>query len=75
MMKLDEKFIINNTIAQLRAEKGITQQALADATGVTRATIIAIEKGNYNPSLELAFKLSLFFNAQINSLFFIKKDK
>jgi len=57
-----------------RAEFKITQQELADAVGVTRGTIIAIEKGNYNPSLELAFRLSGYFKTGIESLFKIEED-
>lgn len=57
-----------------RAERRITQQQLADAVGVTRGTIIAIEKGNYNPSLELAFRLARYFNTDIDSLFSIEED-
>lgn len=57
-----------------RAEMRITQQQLADAVGVTRGTIIAIEKGNYNPSLDLAFRLARFFNTDIDSLFRIEED-
>ncbi|MBN1621593.1 MAG: helix-turn-helix transcriptional regulator [Endomicrobiales bacterium] len=65
---------INNKINVLRAEKKVTQQALADAVGVTRATINAIEKGNYNPSLELAFRLSKFFSADIQNIFFLEEN-
>ncbi len=53
----------------LRAERRITQQQLADAVGVTRGTIVAIERGNYNPSLELAFKIAGYFNTDISSVF------
>ena len=52
-----------------RAIKDVTQEELAQAIGVTRQTIIAIERGNYNPSLELAFKIALFFEAQIEDIF------
>ena len=67
------KLILKNRVHVFRAEKRITQQQLADEIGVTRGTIIAIEKGNYNPSLELAFRLSKYFNVDIHSLFQIKE--
>lgn len=57
-----------------RAEKRITQEELAKEVGVTRATIIAIEKGNYNPSLELAFKLARFFETDIQQIFSIREN-
>lgn len=66
--------IINN-IYLLRAERRLTQQELAEKIGVTRATVGAIEKGNYNPSLELAFRISLFFNKNIQEIFTINGGK
>jgi len=60
---------ITSKIHVFRAEKRITQQQLAEAIGVTRGTIIAIEKGNYNPSLELAFRLAKYFETDIHLLF------
>jgi putative transcriptional regulator len=53
---------MENTIRVLRAIKDLTQEDLAQALGVSRQTINAIEKGKYNPSLELAFKLAVFFD-------------
>lgn len=47
----------------------MTQQELADKVGVTRQTIVAIEKGNYSPSLELAFRLARVFNLQVEDVF------
>lgn len=47
----------------------ITQEELAQALGVSRQTIIAIENGKYDPSLKLAFKISNFFNKRIEELF------
>jgi len=47
----------------------MTQQELADKVGVTRQTIIAIEKGQYSPSLELAFRIALVFNAPLEEVF------
>jgi len=62
-------FIIESRLHVWRAEKRITQDELAKEIGVTRATIIAIEKGDYNPSLELAFKLARFFQTDIQQIF------
>lgn len=47
----------------------MTQQELADRTGVTRQTIVAIENGKYFPTLELAFRMALVFNVTINEVF------
>ena len=52
-----------------RATRDITQEELAKAIGVTRQTIISIERGNYNPSLELAFKIARYFEANIEDIF------
>jgi putative transcriptional regulator len=60
---------MKNNIKILRAGKNLTQEELADKVGVTRQTIIAIEKGNYIPSLELAYKIALFFNKKIEEVF------
>lgn len=69
MTKLVQKLKIKNCIARFRAEHSLTQQQLADAIEVTRMTIIALEKGDYNPSLELAFRLARYFNTDIHTLF------
>lgn len=60
---------MKNNIKVLRAEKGMTQEELADKVNVTRQTIIAIEKNKYIPSLELAYKISLFFKKKIEEIF------
>ncbi|MDQ6985759.1 MAG: helix-turn-helix transcriptional regulator [Candidatus Dojkabacteria bacterium] len=60
---------IANNIKTLRAEAGLTQEDLAKLVEVTRQTIIAIEKCNYSPSLELAFKISKVFNKDISKVF------
>ncbi len=72
MPRIEGKIIINNCIQELRTEKGLTQQELADAVDVTRATILALEKGSYNPSLELAFRLAKFFKTGIENIFYEK---
>lgn len=73
MEKARQHFRIENRLHVFRAEHRITQEELAGIIGVTRATIIAIEKGNYNPSLELAFKLAKYFRTDIHSIFSIKE--
>ncbi len=57
-----------------RAMKNITQEELAREIGVTRQTIIAIEKEDYNPSLELAFKIALYFDVNIEDVFIYDKE-
>ena len=70
MPRIEGKLIINNCIQELRNTQNLTQQDLADAVDVTRGTIIALEKGSYNPSLELAFRLAIFFKVGVEELFF-----
>ena len=52
-----------------RAMHDLTQEGLAREIGITRQTIIAIEKGKYNPSLELAFKIARYFEVSIEDIF------
>ena len=64
------KIEIQNQIRRLRFENGeMTQQQLADKTGVTRQTIIAIESGKYLPSLPLAFSIARTFGLSIEDVF------
>jgi len=61
---------ITNNIRRLRFENGeMTQQQLADAAGVTRQTILAIEGGKYSPSLTLAFKIARTFGVKVEDVF------
>ncbi len=60
---------MKNRVRELRERKGLTQEELARMVGVTRQTIIAIEKGKYDPSLRLAFKLAKVFGVRIEDLF------
>lgn len=60
---------MNNRIKVFRAEQNMTQEDLANKCGVTRQTIIAIEKNKYVPSLELAFKVALVFKRPIEEIF------
>lgn len=68
-----EKFSIGNNIRRLRFDHDeMTQQQLADQAGVTRQTIVAVEKGNYSPSLELAFRIARVFAVPLEAVFFIE---
>ncbi|OGG16918.1 transcriptional regulator [Candidatus Gottesmanbacteria bacterium RIFCSPHIGHO2_02_FULL_39_14] len=62
-----------NSIRKARRQKKLTQEKLADKIGVTRQTIIALEKGNYTPSVMLALKISKFFKVKVEDLFKIKR--
>lgn len=66
---------MENRIAQLRKERRITQEELADAVGVTRQTIISLENGRYNASLLLAYKLSRYFGLTIEDLFLFEEEE
>ena len=60
---------MKNNIKNLRKEKGLRQEDLAEILGVSRQTIIAIENDKYDPSLELALKISDYFAMKINDIF------
>lgn len=75
MGRLTSKIKISNRVHILRAEARLSQQDLAEAIGVTRATVNAIESGDYNPSLELAFRVALFFKTDIQNIFSIEEKK
>ena len=60
---------IYNRLAVLRAERGLSRQALAEAVGVNYQTIGYLERGEYNPSLGLAFQLAQFFDLPIEAVF------
>ncbi|NHK28310.1 helix-turn-helix transcriptional regulator [Parvularcula flava] len=61
---------ITNKVRQLREAHGnMSQSALADAIGVTRQTVIAIEQGRYSPSLESAFRISRTFGVGVEDVF------
>jgi len=63
------EIIISNQIRVLRAARDLTQEQLANACGVTRQTIIALEAGKYSPSLELAFKLAIALASTLDAVF------
>ena len=64
---------VQNNVQMYRNKNKVTQEELGKAIGVTRQTIIAIEKGNYTPSVLLALKIAKYFNTTVEKLFTIKK--
>lgn len=65
---------LENNLKRLRFDKGdISQQELAENIGVSRQTIISIEKGNYVPSTLLALKLAKFFNVKVENIFHLEE--
>ena len=65
---------MNNKIRELRKENKVTQDDLAGAVGVTRQTIISLENGKYNASLQLAHKISKYFDMKIEDVFVFEED-
>lgn len=65
---------VANKVLTFRTERGVTQEELAEKVGVSRQTIIAVERGNYTPSVLLAMKLARFFGVPVEELFTIKRE-
>lgn len=65
---------MKNTLPQLRSERGYSQQKLADLLGVSRQTIISIERGRFDPSLPLAFAIARTFDLHIEDIFVPEDD-
>ena len=60
---------MKNRLEEIRKAKGITQEELANALEVSRQTVGSLEKGRYNPSIILAFKIARFFDVSIEEVF------
>lgn len=65
--------MIKNAVYKNRQKRKVTQEELAQAVGVTRQTVIAMEKGNYTPSVALAIDIAAFFNTTVEKLFWYEK--
>ncbi|MFP3322743.1 helix-turn-helix transcriptional regulator [Planococcus sp. SIMBA_160] len=63
---------MDNTLKELREAHGYSQDQLAKRLGVSRQTIISIEKGRYNPSLPLALQIGQLFNTHVENIFFLE---
>lgn len=66
---------IKNEVSTYRTRMGVTQEDLASKVNVSRQTIIALEKGNYTPSILLALKIASFFKVPVEKLFTISYEK
>lgn len=65
---------MKNRLEELRKARGIKQEELANVLEVSRQTISSLEKGRYNPSIQLAFKIAKFFGMQIEEIFIYEED-
>lgn len=65
---------MNNRLEEIRKERGIRQEDLAAKLEVSRQTISSLEKGRYNPSIILAFKIARYFNMSIEDIFIYEED-
>ncbi len=66
---------MENKLEELRAQKGWTQQELSERVGVSRQTIISLERGRYNPSIILAFRLARQFGVRVEELFIYSEEE
>ena len=66
---------MKNRVKELRLAAGMTQQQLAELVHVSSRTIISLEKGQYNPSLLLAYRLALIFSTTVEELYGLQENK
>lgn len=66
---------MKNLVREMRTSRGLSQADLGEAVGVSRQTVIAIERGRYMPSLPLAFALARFFSTTVDELFQPEEDQ
>ena len=67
--KKEQKTLLYNRLPALRVERGLSHQYLADALGISPWTVVCIERGEYNPSLELALRISRVFDLPVDEIF------
>ena len=65
---------MENRLEEIRKARGIKQEDLATELGVSRQTISSLEKGRYNPSILLAFKIARYFGMQIEDIFIYEEE-
>jgi len=66
---------VKNNLEELRKQKGINQEDLADTLKVSRQTISSLENGRYNPSIILAIKIARYFEKPVEEIFIYEEDK
>jgi putative transcriptional regulator len=66
---------VKNNLEELRKQKGLNQEELAEILKVSRQTISSLENGRYNPSIILAFKISRYFKKSIEDIFIYEEDE
>ncbi len=65
---------LENRLKEIRQQRGLTQESLAQAIGVTRQTVIAVEQGKFRPSVELALRLARELEVSVHDVFWLKDD-
>ena len=75
MLDMEGGVYLKNCLEEMRKERGLNQEELAGILGVSRQTIISLEKGRYNPSIVLAFKLANYFGKNIEDIFIYEEDE
>jgi putative transcriptional regulator len=72
---MEHKGVLENKLKEFRFKRGqMTQEELADALGVSRQTILAIEHGKFNPSIVLALRLARFFGITVEEIFVLREE-
>ena len=66
---------MKNRIEEIRRERGIRQDEIAKAMGVSRQTISSLENGRYNPSIMLAYRLAKYFDMMIKDVFIFEEEE
>ena len=65
---------MKNRLEEIRKQRGIRQEELAEALSVSRQTISSLENGRYNPSIQLAFRISHYFGMRIEEIFIFEEE-
>ncbi len=74
LLSLERRSTLKNRLEEIRKQRGIKQEDLANALEVSRQTIGSLENGRYNPSIILAFKIARYFNMSIEEIFIYEEE-